>query len=91
LKKTTLYYFTFQTVDTTTTDIANSVSPTATVPVSVDTFTDEMTSGVTSEVPQEVTFESTTYQPIILSVDTAVVEITTEYVFLTTCMHQYNF
>jgi hypothetical protein len=38
-----------------------------------------MTSGVTSEVPQEVTFESTTYQPNIFSVDSTVVEITTEY------------
>ena len=78
MKKTTLYYFTFQTVDTTTTDITNPVSPTAMVPVSVDTFTDEMTSGVTSEAPQEVTSESTTYQPIIFSVDSTVVEITTE-------------
>jgi len=77
LKKTTLYYFTFQTVDTTTTDITNSVSPTATVPVSVDTFQNQ-TSSITDEMTSGVTSESTTYQPIIFSVDSTVVEITTE-------------
>ena len=54
-----------------------------TVPVSVNTFQNsDVPQEVTSEGTQEVTSESTTYQPIIFSVDAAIVEITTRYQYI---------